>query len=78
MSHSSRGPDQIPAKALKFILPSIVSPFTILLNLSLVNGAFPTALKSTRLFVVHEGGSRKVVLDGDRISAAIILDVSSV
>ena len=55
---SSCGPDQIPAKALKFILPSILSPLTILVNLSFLNGTFPSALKSARLVVLHKGGSR--------------------
>ena len=48
---SSSGPDCISTKVVKFILPSIISPLTRLVNLSFENGVFPSSLKRARVIV---------------------------
>ena len=46
---SSSGPDRVPTKVVKFILPVIVCALTRLVNLSFENGVFPSALKRARV-----------------------------
>ena len=55
---SSSGPDRIPTKVVKFILPVIVCALTRLVNLSFENGVFPSALKRARVIILFKGGSR--------------------
>ena len=55
---SSSGPDHIPTKVVKFILPVIVCAFTRLVNLSFENGVFSSALKRARAIILSKGGSR--------------------
>ena len=55
---SSSGPDCIPTMVVKFILPSIISPLTKLINLSFENGIFPSSLKRARVIVLYKGGPR--------------------
>ena len=53
---SSSGPDRIPTKVVKFILPVIVCALTRLLNLSFENVAFPSALNCARAIILFKGG----------------------
>ncbi|XP_065576373.1 uncharacterized protein LOC136037580 [Artemia franciscana] len=55
---SSSGPDSIPTKVVKSILPSIVVPLTKLVNLSFQYGVFPDPLKRARILVLYKGGTR--------------------
>ena len=55
---SSSGPDRIPTKVVKFILPVIVCALTRLVNLSFENGVFQSALKCARVVIHFKGGSR--------------------
>ena len=48
----SSGPDCIPTMVVKFILPSIISPLTKLINLSFENKIFPSSLKQARVIVL--------------------------
>ncbi|XP_065574905.1 uncharacterized protein LOC136036529 [Artemia franciscana] len=54
----SSGPDSIPTKVVKSILPSIVVPLTKLVNLSFKYGVFPDPLKRARSIVLYKGGPR--------------------
>ena len=55
---SSSGPDNIPTKVIKFILPSIIYPLTKLINLSFQHGIFPSSLKRARVIILYKGGTR--------------------
>ena len=57
-SSSVSGPDCIPTMVDKFILPSIISPLTKLVNLSFENGIFPSSLKRAKVIVIYKGGPR--------------------
>jgi len=51
--------DCIPTMAVKFILPSIISPLTKLVNLSFENGIFPSSLKRAKIIVLYKSGRQK-------------------
>jgi len=55
---SSSGPDRIPTKVVKLILPVIVCALTRLVNLPFGNGVFPSALKRARVIILFKAGSR--------------------
>jgi hypothetical protein len=55
---SSSGPDSIPSKILKYILPSIVLPLTKFVNLSFECGVSPDAFNRAQIIVLYKGGSR--------------------
>ena len=55
---SSSGPDRIPTRVIRAVLPAILSPLTKLVNLSFVNGIFPESLKRAKVIVLYKGGSR--------------------
>jgi len=54
---SSCGPDSFQG-FIRFILPSILSPLTILFNFTFLIGTFLSALKSARLVVLYKGVSK--------------------
>ena len=51
---SSSGPDCIQTKVVKFILPSIISPLTKLINTYFESGIFLTSPKQARVVVLHK------------------------
>ncbi|XP_065573830.1 uncharacterized protein LOC136035784 [Artemia franciscana] len=55
---SSSGPDKIPTRVIRAILPTILSPLTKLVNLSFEKGIFPESLKRAKVIVLCKGGSR--------------------
>ncbi|XP_065562565.1 uncharacterized protein LOC136028666 [Artemia franciscana] len=55
---SSSGPDKIPIRVIRAILPAILSPLTKLVNLSFEKGIFPESIKRAKVIVVCKGGSR--------------------
>ena len=55
---SSSGPNKIPTRFIRAILPTILSPLNKLVNLSFEKGIFPVSLKRAEVIVLHEGGSR--------------------
>ena len=57
-SSSASGPDCIPTMVVKFIVPSIISPLTKLINLSFENGIFRSSLKRAKVIVLYKGGRR--------------------
>ena len=59
LKNSSAGFDQISAKVIKLILPSIITPIYNLINRSFQLGVFPQRLKLTRVIALFKGGDRK-------------------
>ena len=59
LKNSSAGFDQISAKAIKHILPSIITPIYHLINRSFELGVFPQLLKLARVIAPFKGGDRK-------------------
>ena len=55
---SSSGPDKIPTRVIRTILPAILSPLTKLVNLSFEKGIFPESLKRAKIIVLYKCGSR--------------------
>ena len=59
LKNSSAGFDQISAKVIKYILPSIITPIYHLINRLLQIGVFPQRLKLARVIAIFKGGDRK-------------------
>ena len=59
VKNSSAGFDQISAKVIKHILPSIITPIYHLIDRSFQLGVFPQRLKLARVIVLFKGGDRK-------------------
>ena len=59
LKNSSAGFDQISAKVIKHILPSIVAPIYHLNNRSFQLGVFPQRLKFARVIALFKGGDRE-------------------
>ena len=59
LKNSSAGFDQISAKVIKHILPSIITPIYHLINRSFQLGVFLKRLKLARVIALFEGGDRK-------------------
>ena len=59
LKNSSSGFDQIPAKLIKQILPSIITPLCHLVNQSLKLGIFPQRLKLARVIALFKGADRE-------------------
>ncbi|XP_065571426.1 uncharacterized protein LOC136034173 [Artemia franciscana] len=55
---SSSGPDKIPTRVTRAILPAILSPLTKLVNLSFEKGIFPEFIKRAKAMILYKGGSR--------------------
>ena len=58
---SSSDPECIPTEPAESILPSIISPFTEIINLHFENGTFLNSLKRFRVIVLCKGGQRNNV-----------------
>ena len=59
LKNSSAGFDQISAKVIKHILPSIIIPIYHLINRSFELGVFPQRLKLARVIALFKGGDGK-------------------
>ena len=55
---SYSGPDKIPTRVVRAILPVILSPLTKIFNLSFEKGIFPESLKRVRVIALYEGVSQ--------------------
>ena len=69
---SSSGPDKIPGRVIRAILPAIQSPLTELVNLYFKKGIFPGSLKRAMVIVLYNGGSRS---DSDNYMPISLLSV---
>ena len=55
---SSSGPEKIPTRVIRAILPAILSLLIKLVTLSFEKGIFPESLKGAKVRVLYKGGSR--------------------
>ena len=55
---SSGGFDEIPSRILKSVSPSISGPISILVNLCVSKGYFPTNLKLAKVSPIHKSGTK--------------------
>ena len=71
---SSSGPDKIPTRVIRAILPAFLSPLIKLVNLSFEKGIFPESLKQAKVIVMCKDGSRS---DSTNYSPISLLSVFS-
>ena len=53
----STGPNSIPIKILKLLVQDISEPITTLVNISFINGTFPSILKTSKVTPIFKKGS---------------------
>lgn len=57
-ANTSPGYDEVSPKIIKLVIPLIVSPLTTIFNKSLVNGIFPSKLKTAKVCPIYKGDDK--------------------